>query len=102
MSESIVKANPDLAALTVGHGRKLFDQNKEIATLLGQLHPLLALIEEKDAEPEGDPIAKIVELLTTIVTTQQRQDQHQQIISKKLDFVIGHLTANGQFNGSAD
>jgi hypothetical protein len=38
------------------------------------MQPLLALIEEKDAGPAGDPIAKIIELLTTIVTTQQRQD----------------------------
>jgi hypothetical protein len=102
MSESSEKSNPDLAALTVGHGRKLFDQNKEIATLLGRMQPLLALIEQKDAEPERDPIAKIVELLTTIVTTQQRQDQHQQILGKKLDFVIGHLTASGQFSGSVE
>jgi hypothetical protein len=63
---------------------------------------LLALIEEKGAEPTIDPIMQIVELLTAIVTTQQRQDQHQQILSKKLDFVIGHLTAAGQFGGSAE
>jgi len=101
MNES-KKANPDLEPLTVGHGRKLFDQNKTIATLLEQLRPLLVLIEEKNAEPEDDPIAKIVELLTTISMAQQRQDQHQQILGKKLDFVIGHLTAAGQFSGSAE
>src|SRR5665213_1883554 len=100
MSESSEKANPDLAVLTVGHGRKLFDQNKEIVTLLGQMQPLLALIEEKGAEPTADPIVQIVELLTTIVTAQQRQDQHQQVLSKKLDFVIARLTASGQFSGS--
>lgn len=102
MNESSKKSNLDLAPLTVGHGRKLFDQNKEITTLLGQLHPLLALIEEKGAEPEGDPIAKIVELLTTISMAQQRQDQHQQVLSRKLDFVIAHLTAAGRHGGSTE
>jgi hypothetical protein len=102
MSESSKKANPDLAPLTIGHGRKLFDQNKEIATLLGQMRPLLALIEEKGAEPAVDPIAQIVNLLTTIVTTQLRQDQHQQVLGKKLDFIIARLTAAGQFGGSAE
>jgi len=101
MSESL-KTNPDLAPLTVGHGRKLFDQNKEIATLLGQMQPLLGLIEEKGAESEYDPIAQIVDLLTAIVTTQQRQDQHQQILGKNLDFVIARLTSAGQFSGSAE
>jgi hypothetical protein len=100
MDESCKKANPDLAPLTVAHGRKLFDQNKVIATSLDQLQPLLALMEEKDAEPTGDPIAKIIELLTNIVTTQQRQDQHQQILGKKLDFVIARLTASAQFSDS--
>jgi hypothetical protein len=101
MSESM-KTNPDLAPLTVAHGRKLFDQTKGIAASLDQLQPLLALIEEKGAEPTVDPIVQIVELLTTIVTAQQRQDQHQQILSKKLDFVIARLTASGQFSGSAE
>jgi hypothetical protein len=102
MNEGSKKANPDLAPLTVAHGRKLFEQTKGIATLLDQMQPLLALIEEKGAEPENDPIAKMVELLTTIVTMQQRQDQHQQILGKKLDFVIAHLTTAGQFSGSAE
>jgi hypothetical protein len=35
--ESSLKANPDLAPLTAGRGRKLFDQNKGIAVLLDQL-----------------------------------------------------------------
>ena len=55
MDESSKKANPDLAPLTVGHGRKLFDQNKEIATLLGQMQPLLALIEKEGVEPTDNP-----------------------------------------------
>jgi hypothetical protein len=101
MNES-KKANPDLEPLTVGHGRKLFDQNKTIATLLEQLRPLLVLIEEKDAEPEGDPIAKIVELLTTISMAQQRQDQRQQVLSRKLDFIIVRLNAAEQFSGSTE
>jgi hypothetical protein len=100
MNESSKKANPDRAPLTVAHGRKLFDQNKEIATLLGKMQPLLTLIEEKGEEPEDDPIAKIVELLATIVVAQQRQDQHQQILGKKLDFVIARLTASAQFSDS--
>ena len=84
------------------HGRKLFDQNKGIAASLDQLQPLLALIEEKGEEPEGDPIAQILDLLTTLVTTQQRQDQHQQVLSRKLDFIIARLNAAGQFSGSTE
>jgi|SRR5665213_3590576 len=96
------KSNPDRAPLTVAHGRKLFDQTKGIAASLDQLQPLLALIEKKGEEPEGDPIAQILDLLTTIVTTQQRQDQHQQVLSRKLDFIIARLNAAGQFSGSTE
>lgn len=102
MSGSSEKTNPDLAPLTVGHGRKLFDQRKAIATLVDQLTPLLALTEEREADPEHDPVLAIVELLTNISTAQQRQSQHQQILERKLDFLIAHWTAGEQFNGSAE
>lgn len=100
MSESSKKINPELAPLTVGHGRKLFDQSKEIAVVLDQLKPLLALVEEREVEPQNDPVLQIVELLTSILTAQQKQDQHQKLLDRKLDFIIAHLTAAGQFSGS--
>jgi len=102
MSGSSEKPSPDLAPLTVAHGRKLFDQGKAIATLLDQLKPLLALTEEREAEPEHDPVLKIVDLLTSISTAQQEQAQHQRILDRKLDFLIERLTASEQFGGSTD
>src|SRR5215469_12998228 len=102
MSESSMKTNPDLAPLTVAHGRKLFDQGKAVATLLDQLKPLLALTEEKEADPEHDPVFKIVELLTNISAAQQRQSQHQQILDRKLDFLIARLSAGEQFSDSTE
>jgi hypothetical protein len=47
-------------------------------------------------------VLKIVDLLTSISTGQQEQAQLQRILDRKLDFLIAHLTENGQFVGSAD
>jgi len=80
----------------------LFDQGKAIATVLDQLKPLLVLTEEQEAEPENDPVLKIVDLLTSISTAQQEQAQHQRMLDRKLDFLIERLTASEQFAGSAD
>ncbi|RTL62431.1 MAG: hypothetical protein EKK42_31750 [Pseudonocardiaceae bacterium] len=102
MSVSSERPNPDLAPLTIAHGRKLFDQGKAIATLLDQLKPLLVLMEEQEAEPDNDPVLKIVELLTNISTAQQKQSQYQQIMDRKLDFLIAHLTTDEQFNDSTE
>lgn len=102
MSGSSERPNSDLAPLTIAHGRKLFDQGKAIATLLDQLKPLLVLTEEQEAEPENDPVLKIVDLLTSISTAQQEQAQLQRILDRKLDFLIAHLTESGQFVGSTD
>lgn len=100
MSES-TPANPDMEPMTIAHGRKLFEQSRGIAALLDQLRPLLTLIEEKDPGIADEPIAKIVELLTCISTAQQKQDQFQ-ILDRKLDFIIVHLTAGEQFSGSLE
>lgn len=59
--------NPaDTRPMTVGHGRWLHNQQKEIEAKLDLLMPLLRLLEVPVLEEGADPIEAILRLLDTL------------------------------------
>ncbi len=95
-------SNPDLAPLTVGHGRKLFEQGKAITDQLTQLMPLIQFSTPDPAEANNDPIDQIVALLTSIATAQELQAQRQELLDQKLDFLIARFAANEPYANSVE
>lgn len=93
-------SNPDLAPLTVGHGRRLFEQGKAITEQLTQLMPLIQLSGPDPAQVTSDPIDQIVALLTSITNAQELQAQRQELLDQKLDFLIARFAANEPYANS--
>lgn len=77
------------SALTVAHGRKIFDQSKQISEKIDQLAPLLALLDQPESEGEEDPIAQIVAFLETLANQSQEQTVLLENIDSKLDILLG-------------
>ena len=101
MEQTSKKRDPDLAPMSVGHGRKIYDQSRTITALVEKLHPLLALIEEEEMAPESDPISMIVRGLTEICKEQQAQREEQKSLHRKVDSIAARLGAAGPFTGFA-
>lgn len=87
----------DELPMTIGHGRKLFGQNKKILdtldVLAGQLQPLL---QPDSPSGEEDPIRVMIAILETIQATQERQGRKIQEIDRKLSEVISGFTAGSR------
>ncbi|MDA9452326.1 hypothetical protein [Bradyrhizobium sp. CCBAU 21360] len=75
--------------MTVGHGRRLFEQAKAIGEQVEVIRQLLDPTELQSSEP--DPIAQITTLLENIAIQNSHQLAEMQIINAKLDAVMSAL-----------
>jgi hypothetical protein len=81
---------PDLdRPLTIGHGKKLYDQSKAISGQVEALAPLLKLLDQaSSSESDQDPIVQIIRLLETLTDHSQRHTALLQAIDGKLNFLL--------------
>lgn len=94
MSGSSEKTNPDLGPLTIGHGRRLFDQSKAISAQLKELTPLLGLLEQATPDADQDPILQIMRFLEALAD----HTQHQAALLQDIDGKLEYLLANSSIN----
>lgn len=81
--------NAQTEPLTVAHGRKIFDQSKEIANKLDALEPLLALLDPRDSAETEDPVRQIGVFLESLAVQSQRQTDLLKRLDSKLDYLCG-------------
>jgi hypothetical protein len=96
MNATDPKSNPDLQPLTVHHGRKLYDQSKEISQQLTSLAPLLALLDQSNPAEGHDPIESILSLLEALATMAQHQTATLAEIDAKLDILLANSNIEGR------
>ncbi|WP_431017240.1 hypothetical protein [Bradyrhizobium pachyrhizi] len=75
--------------MTIGHGKRLYEQAKHMSTQLEELK--LALLEPADSTTSRDPIAEITALLRNLTVQGQHQLAEMQTISAKLNAVLRAL-----------
>ena len=95
MSATIPKSNPDLQPLTIHHGRKLYDQSKDISQQLTKLVPLLALLDQVNPAEDQDPIGNIMKFLESLATI----SHHQAAMLAEIDAKLDALLANSNIEG---
>ncbi|WP_316168225.1 MULTISPECIES: hypothetical protein [unclassified Bradyrhizobium] len=90
MNPSQPKPDPDRQPLTVGHGKKLYDQSRAISAQVKELVPLLTLLEHATPDTEQDPIAQITRFLEILADHSQRHTELLQGIDEKLNFLLAN------------
>jgi hypothetical protein len=81
-------------AMTVGHGRRLFEQTKAIGK---QIEEIKQLLEPPELQASGsDPITQITTLLENIAIQNSHQLAEMQILNAKLDAVLSALDIAGR------
>lgn len=88
MNPSQPKPDPDRQPLTVGHGKKLYDQSRAISAQLKELTPLLTLLEQATPDTDQDPITQITRFLEILADHSQRHAELLQGIDEKLQFLL--------------
>ena len=79
----------DRQPMTVGHGKRLWEQAKHMSAQIEELK--LALLEPADPSTARDPIAEIMALLQNLTIQGQHQLAEMQAVSAKLDTVVAAL-----------
>jgi len=87
--------------MSVGHGKTLFDQNREIGQKVDKLLPLLSLLEDRqtegaDSDPANDPVSLILDLLERVLEAQATQATVLADLDRKLSLVLEKLPAPGR------
>lgn len=85
---------PDTGPMTVEHGRRIFNKTKEIIQLLGQLMPLLKLMEPPVVEEGADPIDAILRLLESLSVQGSQAITCLDEIDAKLDLLLSNSGMN--------
>jgi len=82
----------DTLPLTVAHGRKIYDQSKQIAETLERLTARVQLLDQPEGDNQEDPIAQIVGFLDRLAA----QSQDQMILLEQIDAKLDILVAGAQ------
>lgn len=88
MSATNPRSNLECEPLTIAHGKRLYEQAQKISEQIGQLTPLLSLLEPPDRPPEQDPIGHILRYLEALVTLAEHQTARIAEIDAKLNVLI--------------